>query len=221
MWCDPQEASASRGQPPPQLTSSKQPLALAVPLDSGHSVPWISRNTPHSFFLHPSVKSNNTLKKKSHCHSEKREQISSVIYSFSKHGSPPCLGECACCGGRWMDPGLIHPQLTLMMKSKWTHNFTYKAGQMETREMSQSSTEGCCLNRPSEQDTLRVTKSTVETGVGKGPCICKRPLFYCCNTCLHGSVLQGFEVKIAVIPPEWGRLLSFKRSTRSIRMTPK
>lgn len=39
------------GQPPPQLTSSKQPLPLAVPLDSGYSVLWLNSDITHSFFI--------------------------------------------------------------------------------------------------------------------------------------------------------------------------
>lgn len=100
------------GQPPPQLTSSKQPLSLAVPLDSGHSVPWLSSNTPHSFFLHPSVKSNNTL-------SLWKKGADFFCHIFSKH---------------WTSNVEVHPawERVLVVEERWmdqtwsTHNLHWR-----------------------------------------------------------------------------------------------
>ena len=211
------------GQPPPQLTSSKQPLALAVPLDSGHSVPWISRNTPHSFFLHPSVKSNNTLKKKIPLSLWKKgADFFCHIFIQQTLEVHPAWESVLVVEERWMDQTWsthnlhwwwkVSGHTTLHTKLvKWRHERDVPEqhrGLLPEQTLRAGHTQG---NK----------KHCGNEGLGRGPCICKRPLFYCCNTCLHSSVLQGFEVKIAVIPPEWDVYCPLNAVPVPIRMTPK
>lgn len=110
-----------------------------------------------------------------------------------------------------------------MMKSKWTHNFTYKAGQTETLERCpRAAQRAAAWTDPQSRTHSEGNKKRCGSeGLGRGPCFCKRPLFYCCNTCLHSSVLQGFEVEIAVIPPEWEVYCPLNTVPVPIKMTPK
>ena len=137
--------------------------------------------------------------------------------------SPPCLGECACCGGKIGGSDLIHPQHTLMMKRKWTDDHTHKAGAVEARERPHRVAQrAAAWTDPQSRTHPEGRKRALEVrGWAEGRCFCKRPLFCCYNTCLHSSVLQGFEVKIAILPPEWEVYCPSNSVPIPIRMTPK